>query len=192
MSTPHSEDADIASPAAVTTKRLLLRRWRRDDLEPLTALFATVEMWWFPHRRGLDAAETAAFLERRLTEQRDDPTTVWAAEDRSSGELLGYIGLAVPRFLPEVLPAIEVGWRLHPTVWGRGLATEGGRAALAWGFDQLGLEEVVAIVEPENVASRRVMAKLGFVFDQATVHRALGVDLEVHRLRAEAWRARPR
>jgi len=59
---------------------------------------------------------------------------MWAAELKDDARLVGFIGLAVPRWLPEVLPAVELGWRLHPDEWGRGLATEGGRAALRYGL----------------------------------------------------------
>jgi RimJ/RimL family protein N-acetyltransferase len=77
------------------------------------------------------------------------------------GELVGFCGLTVPMFLPEVLPAVEVGWRLARGAWGRGLATEAARAALAFGFEEQGMAEIVAIVQPENVRSLRVAEKLG-------------------------------
>jgi RimJ/RimL family protein N-acetyltransferase len=78
-----------------------------------------------------------------------------------------WVGLAVPHFLPEALPAVEIGWRLARRSWGAGLATEGARAALADGFGRCGLAEIVSIRHIDNVASARVMAKLGFT-DQFT------------------------
>lgn len=74
--------------------------------------------------------------------------------------MIGFIGLSVPGFLPAVLPAVEVGWRLARDVWGQGLATEGGRASIQHGFGALGLDRIVSIIHPHNVASRRVAEKL--------------------------------
>ena len=181
----------MASMEDVETERLLLRRWREDDLDPLAAIFAKPEVWRFPFQRGFSRDETETFLARRFEEWGSQGWGLWAAADRTSGELLGFIGLSVPAFLPEVLPAVEVGWRLDPRVWGRGLATEGGRAALAAGFGALGLDAVVSIYEPENVASGRVMEHLGMTPARDTVHPELGVPLRVYRITREQWTARP-
>ena len=83
--------------------------------------------------------------------------------------MAGWAGLSVPTFLPEVLPAVEVGWRLGADFRGRGLATEAGGAALRWGFEDLGLREIVSIHEPDNAASGRVMDRLRSAPGTATV-----------------------
>jgi RimJ/RimL family protein N-acetyltransferase len=85
------------------------------------------------------------------------------------------------------MPTVEVGWRLDPDYWGRGFATEGGRAALDFGFHVLGLDEIVSICEPENVASSRVMERLGMVHYRDTKHPMLGVALQVFKLRRDQW-----
>jgi RimJ/RimL family protein N-acetyltransferase len=59
--------------------------------------------------------------------------------------LLGYITLSPPDWLPEVMPTVEIGWRLDPIVWGQGLASEGAEALLAYGFDELALPEILSI-----------------------------------------------
>jgi len=148
------------------TDRLLLRRWRADDLEDLEAVFAKPEVWWYPDRRGRNAGETRAFLDRRIDLWRDRGWSHWAVEHREDGRVIGFLGLEPPTFLPEVMPTVEVGWRLDPDYWGRGLATEGGRAALRFGFDVLGVDEIVSIYEPENVASGRVMQRIGMRRDR--------------------------
>jgi Acetyltransferase (GNAT) domain len=66
---------------------------------------------------------------------------------------------------------VEVGWELDPSVWGRGLATEGGRAALRYGFEVVGLERIISVARADNVASRRVMEKCGLVFQEEVTHR---------------------
>jgi RimJ/RimL family protein N-acetyltransferase len=169
------------------TDRLLLRRWRADDLEDLEAVFAKPEVWWYPDRRGRNAGETRAFLDRRIDLWRDRGWSHWAVEHREDGRVIGFLGLEPPTFLPEVMPTVEVGWRLDPDSWGRGLATEGGRAALRFGFDVLGVDEIVPIYEPENVASGRVMERIGMRRDRNTTHPTLGVDLRVYKLLRTQW-----
>jgi RimJ/RimL family protein N-acetyltransferase len=176
-------------PYEVQTDRLLLRRWRVDDLDDLRAVFAKPEVWWYPDRRGRSAQETGSFLDRRLDLWERRGWSHWAVVHREDRRLIGYLGLEPPTFLPEVMPAVEVGWRLDPDYWGRGLATEGGRAALGFGFDFLGLEEIVSVYEPDNVASGRVMEHLGMRPDRDTVHPTLGVPLRVYKLLRPDWEA---
>jgi RimJ/RimL family protein N-acetyltransferase len=180
------------SGETVETERLLLRRWRADDLDALAAVFAKPEVWRYPFGRGFTTEETASFLERKVEEWDERGWSQWAAVVKDGGPLVGYIGLNPPAFLPEVMPTVEVGWRLDPDYWGQGLATEGGAAALDHGFTALGLPEIVSIYEPDNAASGRVMQRLGMVWDRDTVHPGLGVALRVFKLTAEDWAARLR
>ena len=145
------------------TERLVLRRWSTDDVDALAAVFAEPAFWHFPFRRGFTRDETEQFVERQLEHWATHGFGMWAVELKADGRLAGYTGLAIPTWLPQVLPAVEVGWRLHPDHWGRGLATEGGAASLLYGFEKLGLDRIIAIAMPDNVASLRVMAKLGMV-----------------------------
>jgi len=174
----------------ILTPRLRLRRWRQDDLGPLTAIFAEPEVWRFPFGRGFTPDETEGFLARRLVAQDREGSSPAAAEDRETGRLIGYVGLSVPEWLPEVLPAVEVGWRLAPSFWGRGLATEGARAALDHGFTEMGLSEVISVYEPENVASGRVMARVGMRLVRETRHPASGLALLIHRVTRHEWENR--
>jgi RimJ/RimL family protein N-acetyltransferase len=120
----------------------------------------------------------------------DDRPSFHAVVGRPDGALMGWAGLSVPDFLPEVLPATEVGWRLGSRYWGNGFATEAATAALDWGFDELRLVSVLSIFEPDNVASGRVMDRLGFPTGYGTTHPVRGLPLVVRSLRAEAWRTR--
>jgi RimJ/RimL family protein N-acetyltransferase len=106
--------------------------------------------------------QTGAFLTRVLERYETDGFGIEAVIDRDSGVMMGWAGLAVPHFLPEILPAVEVGWRFAEAYRHRGLATEAGAAALGWGFTTGGLDRIVSIYEPANVASGRVMERLGF------------------------------
>jgi RimJ/RimL family protein N-acetyltransferase len=169
------------------TSRLRLRRWTHEDSGRLAEVFAKPEVWQFPFRRGFSVGETQAFLAYRIAEQATGGWADWATELRDSGRLIGNIGLSVPHFLPEVMPTVEIGWRLDPVAWGRGLATEGARAALAHGFSSPDLHEVVSIYEPQNAASGRIMMRLGMRFDRDTVHPTRGLALRVYRLSRAEW-----
>ena len=169
------------------TDRLLLREWAEDDLDELAAVFADPAVWHYPFRRGLTREESERFLERQMDHWATHGFGTWAAEVRGDGRLAGYIGLAIPEWLPQVLPAVEVGWRLRPELWGRGLATEGGEASLRYGFHELGLDRIIAIVMPDNAGSLRVTAKLGMVVAQETWDAEREVPLLVHEITREAW-----
>jgi RimJ/RimL family protein N-acetyltransferase len=107
-------------------------------------------------------AESDALLDAIQAHWGEHGFGLWCAAPREDPDAcLGFIGLAVPSFLPAVLPAVEVGWRLARPEWGRGLATEGARASLRYGFETLRLRSVVSIIAPANTRSIRVAEKLG-------------------------------
>ena len=88
---------------------------------------------------------------------------------RATGELIGFTGLAVPEFLPEVMPAVEIGWRLGRAFWGRGLATDAAAAALRFGLIGRDLGQIISIAQVGNGASDRIMGKLGMRLARETV-----------------------
>jgi RimJ/RimL family protein N-acetyltransferase len=173
---------------SVETDRLVLRRWTLEDRDALVRVFRKPEVWWYPFQRGLTAEETEAFLHRKVSDWDSRGWSQWAAVSKEDRVLIGFMGLSPPDLLPEVMPTVEVGFRLDPDYWGRGLATEGGRAALEFGFSVLGFDEIVSIYEPQNVASGRVMERLGMRHDRDTTHPELGVPLRVFKIRRSQWR----
>lgn len=90
---------------------------------------------------------------------------LWALEILATREFVGFAGLAVPSFEAHFTPAVEVGWRLARPAWGNGYATEAGRAALAFAFEEAGLDEVVSFTSLANARSRAVMERLGMSHD---------------------------
>jgi ribosomal-protein-alanine N-acetyltransferase len=90
---------------------------------------------------------------------------LWAVEVRESSEFIGFTGLAAPGFEAHFTPAVEIGWRLARSAWGYGYATEAGRAALAFGFEEVRLEEIVSFTTVANRRSRAVMERLGMSHD---------------------------
>ncbi len=176
----------------IETERLEMRPFAPDDLAALTGLHHEASFWWFPMRRGMTPDETARFLDRQLSDvARPGGVAFHALVERSTGTLVGWAGLSVPDFLPEVLPAVEVGWRLGSDHRGKGYATEAALAALEWGFDDLGLETIISIYEPDNRASGRVMDRLGFDAGSVTTHLARGLVVVVRSLTVGEWRDGP-
>ncbi|HUV10395.1 MAG TPA: GNAT family N-acetyltransferase [Acidimicrobiia bacterium] len=152
----------IAAPLGdVMTERLDLRRFVTSDLDDLAAVFAHPEVWHFPYGRAFTRAETRTFLDAQMEEWDEGGFGCWAARARASGRMIGYVGISVPRFLPEILPAVEVGWRFEPSARGKGFATEGARAALDESFGTLGLEVACSVPQSDNPASVRVAERLG-------------------------------
>ena len=134
------------------------------DFEPFAKLNADPEVMHFfdaPLTRELSDA-LAKRAERGIAERG---WGLWAAEVVESSRFIGFVGLAEPRFDAHFTPAVEVGWRLSRNQWGNGYATEGARAALAFAFDELGLDEVVSFTSVVNERSRRVMERLGMTHD---------------------------
>jgi RimJ/RimL family protein N-acetyltransferase len=148
------------------TARLLLRRWRPEDREPFAAMNADPRVTEFLggclSREGSDA-----IADRIETHFAKYGFGLCAAELKSSGAFIGYVGLAVPGFDAPFMPCVEIGWRLAGPYWNLGLATEGARAVLDYAFSSLGLREVLSFTVPANVRSRRVMEKLGLTHDPA-------------------------
>jgi RimJ/RimL family protein N-acetyltransferase len=152
----------IAAPLGeVTTGRLHLRRFEPADLDELVGVFAHREVWEFPYGRGMTRDETRAFLDAQIEHWEQCGFGCWSARERTGGLLVGYVGLSVPTFLPEILPAVEVGWRFAPTAWGQGYATEGATAALDEAFTTLGLQSVCSLPQADNPRSARVAERLG-------------------------------
>ncbi|HXH58382.1 GNAT family N-acetyltransferase [Iamia sp.] len=177
----------MAWPTLIT-ERLVLRPLTFGDLDDLAALHAQESFWWYPFGRGWSRRETQSFLERTIERYRAPGIAVSAVVVAETGELAGWAGLSIPTFLPEVLPAVEVGWRLGEQYRGRGFATEAGAAWLRHGFEDLGLESIVSICEPENVASGAVMRRLGFMLERETTHPTRRVGLHVMSLTRARWR----
>jgi RimJ/RimL family protein N-acetyltransferase len=90
---------------------------------------------------------------------------LWAVEVPGGARFAGMIGLHRMNPALPCAPAVEVGWRLHPDHWGHGYATEGAAAALRFGFDEIGLSEIVAITTVQNRRSQVVMERIGMVRD---------------------------
>jgi RimJ/RimL family protein N-acetyltransferase len=146
------------------TARLKLRRWRDDDRAPFAALNADpVVMEFFPS--ALTREESDAFVDRIEDTFDRRGWGLWAVEVADEDAFAGYVGLWPAVFDADFTPAVEIGWRLAAGSWGRGYAPEAARAALTFGFDEAGLDEIVSFTSVENIRSQRVMQKIGMTTD---------------------------
>ena len=150
----------MTDETVLTTERLILRNWRPADLDHLAAMNADDEvMRYFPDR--LDREQSAAMMTRVTANMERHGFGFWVMERLDDQVFLGFAGLFRPAFHAHFTPCVEVGWRLARPFWGRGYATEAGRACLAFAFDQLGIEEIVSMAVVDNWPSRQVMERLG-------------------------------
>lgn len=144
----------------IKTNRLILRQWQESDLEPFAALNAdSTVMEFFP---SLLTREQSDELVKRCSEQiSTHGWGFWAATLIETGEFIGFLGLHPVTFEAPFTPAVEIGWRLAYKHWGKGYATEGANAALAYGLDKLKLPQIVSFTTVNNLRSRHVMEKIG-------------------------------
>ena len=162
----HETYAEAMHVHELDTERLLLRRWRAEDRGPFAALNADPEvMEHFP--APLTRAESDAFADTVEDRIERQGWGLWALQERATGRFLGFTGLAYPGFDAPFGPTVEIGWRLARDAWGRGFASEAARAATAFAFDELELDEIVAFTAVVNERSRAVMRRLGMHHDRA-------------------------
>ncbi|MFN8124236.1 MAG: GNAT family N-acetyltransferase [Thermoleophilia bacterium] len=149
----------------VLTPRLLLRPFTTDDVDAYAAVRADPAVMRYlmgGEARAARAQQDAERLVPAFAAQWDEAGYgPWAACAREDGRLLGHLGL---RQLPDVGGRTELLYMLERAAWGRGLATEGASAALAWAWAHTDLAEVVAFALPQNTASWRVMERIGMAF----------------------------
>jgi RimJ/RimL family protein N-acetyltransferase len=156
----------VTAAPEIETERLRLRGWRDGDRAPFAALNADpAVMEHFPAR--LSRAESDQLVVRIGEHFATNGFGLWAVEVPGVADFVGFVGLAIPRFEAHFTPCVEIGWRLAREHWGRGYAPEAARAALRFGFESAGLDQIVSFTVPANVKSRRVMEKIGLSHDQA-------------------------
>lgn len=144
----------------IKTKRLVLREWKEEDLEPFALMNGDPRvMEFFP--ATLSRKESDDLARRIMAKMRGQSWGLWAASVIGGANFIGFIGLAKPEFEAHFTPAVEIGWRLDTNHWGKGYATEGAKAVLTYGFQTLLLDEIVSFTPVQNMRSRRVMEKIG-------------------------------
>jgi ribosomal-protein-alanine N-acetyltransferase len=185
--------AEVSRASGPRTALLALRRWQESDLAPFAELNADPEtMEFFP--APLTRAESDDLVRRIEATIDAEGYGFWAVERRSDARFIGMVGLSPVRFAVHFAPTVEIGWRLARPYWGRGYATEAATASLAFGFEELGMDEIVSFTSLSNTRSAAVMARIGMHrdppedFDHPRI--PVGHPLRRHqlwRLRSNEW-----
>jgi len=148
----------------IETQRLRLRRHRYEDFPQCLAMWADPEVTRFIGGEPVGEQRTWARLLAYIGHWALMGFGYWVIERRDSGEFVGEIGFA--DFKRDIAPAMrgspELGFALTPRFHGRGYATESAKAVVAWGDEHLNQPRTVCLIDPQNVASRRVVEKCGY------------------------------
>ena len=141
-------------------ERVLLRRWRADDLAPFASLNADPRVMEHYPATLTRVQSDSVVRERIVPHFAERGFGLWAVEVPGVSPFIGFVGLQVATFEAHFTPCVEIGWRLAFPYWGRGFATEAARAAIAFGFAEAGLDEIVSFTTPANHRSIAVMERL--------------------------------
>jgi RimJ/RimL family protein N-acetyltransferase len=153
--------------------RLGFRNWSEKDLDEFAAMNADPEvMKHFPKTLTREESDIALNKFQNLFEEKG--YTYYAIDLLETGEFIGFIGLADKDFESDFTPAVDIGWRLKKSAWGKGLATEGALKCLEYGFKNLGLHTVISICPIVNTGSENVMKKIGMQKKKIFMHPQLG------------------
>jgi len=164
------------------TARLVLRSFQPQDLDLLAELMANPGFMRFS--LGVHSREqTAAFLDKVLFWQDEGLPSLYAVMHSVDDRMIGYCGFYHQQI--DQMNEIEIGYRLHPDYWNRGLITEGAQAVRDHGFRDLKLPRVISLIHPDNIPSRRVAEKNGMRLEKETVYR--GFRTFVLALTREQW-----
>jgi RimJ/RimL family protein N-acetyltransferase len=178
----------------LTTARLILRQPEQSDAEPLMAMDADPEVMQYIGTGAVippDRDRVLQAISRWRTQWDEQGFGLCSIIVAETGEYAGWVALAVPYFLPEILPAVELGYRLRREHWGHGYATEAAAGLLRFGLTEAGLDRIVSIRHVDNTGSKRVQEKIGLRFEFETTVQALADQpVAVHAITREQFDAR--
>ncbi|WP_421858602.1 GNAT family N-acetyltransferase [Marinobacter salarius] len=161
------------------TPRLLLREFSSNDVGALAEILRDPKVMEFSTNGPCTEEETRQFIDWCLDSYRDHGFGQWAVVDRLSGAIIGFCGLSHVEL--DGAQEIEVGYRLAPSVWGQGLASEAAGAALEYGFSHCHIGSIIAIIATRHVVSASVAEKVGFRINTHTKYRDW--DVRIYRKR---------
>jgi RimJ/RimL family protein N-acetyltransferase len=179
------------------TARMRLEPCCEAHFEGLHAMNRLPEVMRFIGGGGPETPEgTRAMIERVQARWADWGYSWWSFLAQDTGQVLG--AGAIQHLRPEAGPVtdfdalrsqpLEIGWRLHPDFWGKGLASEAAQAMAAFAFDTLAAQELLAVRHPDNIDSQRVMERLGMRY--RGLERWYGEPLATHAMSVQDWRKR--
>jgi [ribosomal protein S5]-alanine N-acetyltransferase len=166
------------------TDRLILRSFREEDVHVMAQLFSNPDFMRFSSGVFTERKQTVTFIEKVMACDRAGIPSQFAVIPRGKDAVIGYCGFY---HHVEVPGEIEIGYRLHPDYWNRGLITEAACAVRDHGFADLKLPRVISLIHPENIASRRVAEKNGMKVENEIKFR--GFPALVYAITREQWLA---
>jgi RimJ/RimL family protein N-acetyltransferase len=148
----------------IETDRLILRTWKSEDAESYFQINQDPNVIEFL-LGTLTKEQVQEFITNSNLTFKEMGFCLFATELKETNKLIGFIGLSAPKFVAHFMPAVEIGWRLGSKYWGKGYATEGAKAVIKFGFNNLNLDEIVSFTVAGNKRSIAVMEKLGMIRD---------------------------
>jgi RimJ/RimL family protein N-acetyltransferase len=166
------------------TERLILRSFQTEDVDRMAQLFANSDFMRFSLGVFTERKKTVDFIEKVRGWDRAGMPSQFAVVLRGEHAVIGYCGF---HHHPEVPGEVEIGYRLHPDYWNRGLITDAARAVRDHGFADFKLPRVISLVHPENIPSRRVAEKNGMTVEKEITFR--GFPTLVYAITRQVWLA---
>jgi RimJ/RimL family protein N-acetyltransferase len=148
----------------IETERLILRTWKDEDAEAYYQINQDLNVIEFL-RGPMTMTEVKKFIGAANQCFSDNQYTLWALEEKATHTFIGFVGLWAPQWESHFTPCVEIGWRLGSQYWGKGYAVEAAKAVLNYGFNIIGLDEIVSFTASKNIRSIRVMEKIGMTRD---------------------------
>lgn len=159
----------------IETERLILCDWQQVDLEHFSEMNADEDdMKIFP--KTLSKEESDAFGQAIIAEIEEYGFGLYAVEVKETNEFIGFIGFHRATFESDFTPCVEIGWRLKKEAWGKGYATEGAKACIQYGFEELGFDEIYSFTADINEPSKNVMRRVGMEFIKEFDHPRVEAD----------------
>jgi [ribosomal protein S5]-alanine N-acetyltransferase len=159
----------------VETPRLILREFHAEDNRELVPILANPQVMKFSLTGVLSASKTQEKINSFIASYKKFGLGKWAVIFKESNKLIGYCGIAVERI--DRRYENEIGYRFDPEFWGKGLATEAASAAIKYGFERFNLSYLLGIVQRKNVASVKVLKKLGMKYQRETIFHEQKMDI---------------
>ena len=188
----------LVTEFCLNTERLHLRAWREDDLDPFAGMCADpIVMQHFPST--LTRETSAKLVENCKTCFRQHGYFYAPIEVKVTGEFVGFAGLDYQEADPQYpfAPCVDIGWRLKRSAWGKGYAREAANEWLRFGFETIGLEEIVSFTPHTNILSQKVMRRIGMVRNPADDFKHSYLDPEhvlalhyLYRCSTSNWKSR--
>lgn len=146
------------------TERIIIRQWVESDRLPFCKLNADPEtLKFFP--KTLTYEESNLFVDKTIDQIEKLGYGLFALELKSSNEFIGFTGITRPNYETHFTPCTEIGWRLDKAFWGNGYATEAALCVLNFAFNEIGKREIVSFTSKLNIASIKVMQRIGMKRD---------------------------